>query len=85
MPPLLTASQVAEAMASCTSYEQAAKRLGVSASTVRLTLLNAGIQRDPFTVEEIPPQHLPTYQIIRAKTSEREALRIIRDHIERRG
>lgn len=84
--PDLSIPQVIEAYARTQSVEIAARELRTSKQTVLNRLRDAGVKACGIVDErDIPPQHMPTFAICVAKVGRKEALRIIQEHIERRG
>lgn len=75
------------------AYEAAGKRMadaarscGVHPQTMRKVLECAGLTFEAAIREDdIPAQFMPMFKTCVAKVGRTEALRIIRDHIERRG
>lgn len=80
-----TMDQVEEAVAQTATYAEAARLLGCHPSYLPAYLRRHRNKDKTFSVADIPPQFMPLYETVKAKMGATDALRIIKDHIEKRG
>ena len=64
---------------------KAARSLGLTLNGLRGICKRLGMVGDQYRLEDVPAQYRPMFDTIRAKVGSDDALRIIRDHLEKRG